>query len=214
MIKIPNEILEIVKDLSYKIDDIGRSEDVVINYEETYVLKISCDIKRLSREKEKIDWLDGKIPSPRSILFVVENEKAYYLRTFLKGESLINSKFIKEPHRLISMLVKAFKLLRSLDDYICPFNSLESVGNDFVHGDLCLPNILVFDDEISGFIDLDNSGLGDMYHDISWMLWSLEYNLKTDEYNDVLLSEVGITFDLEKFEKYIPLENRIELKNR
>jgi aminoglycoside phosphotransferase len=208
MISIPNEILKIVKDLSYKIDDVGQSEDIVIVYEETYVLKISNDIERLSREKEKIDWLDGKIPSPRSILFVVEDEKAYYLRTFLKGESLINDKFIKEPDRLISMLVKAFKLLRNLDDYDCPFNSLESVGNDFVHGDLCLPNILVLDDEISGFIDLDNSGLGDMYHDISWMLWSLEYNLKTDKYNDILLSGLGITFDLEKFEKYIPLEYR------
>lgn len=212
--KLPLEISDIVKDLKYIINDIGRSSDKVIIYEEKFVLKISNDIKRLSREKEKFDWLNGKIPSPSSFLFVVENDKAYYLRTYLKGESLISSKYINNPLMLISLLKKAFQMLRSLDGLYCPFKSLESTGNDFVHGDLCLPNILVTDNEISGFIDFDNSGLGDMWHDISWMLWSLEYNLKTDEYNKILLKELDVKMDREKYEFYIPFEYRLELKNR
>lgn len=214
MINIPSKIQKIVKDLNSRIDSIGCSGDQVIIYEDIYVLKISNDINRIKREKEKIDWINGKIPSPRSILFVIEDGKAYYLRTYIDGESLISEKYLNEPLLLINMLEKAFNLLKKLDGLNCPFNSLECSGVDFVHGDLCLPNILVKDNEISGFVDLENSGLGDRWYDYSWVLWSLEFNLKSDKYNQLLLEKLGIEFNQEKYEKHIPLENRMELKKR
>jgi len=67
-----------------------------------------------------------------------------------------------------------------------------------------LPNIYVNEnDEFIGFIDLDNAGLGDKWYDYSWLLWSLEYNLKTDKYNQILLDKLNLEFNKDKYDKYI-----------
>jgi aminoglycoside 3'-phosphotransferase-2 len=50
------------------------------------------------------------------------------------------------------------------------------VSQVLTHGDACLPNVLVLDDRLSGFVDLGSAGLGDPYRDLAQTLWSLEYN--------------------------------------
>ena len=208
-IRFPEEINKIIEGLNYKIDDIGRSEDKVIIIENKYVLKISKNIDNLKREYDINEWLKDKTPCTSNVLFIVENDYAYYLRTCLNGVSLIDERFISNPDLLIESLCKTVNVLRSLDKYKCDYLSIESIGDSFTHGDLCLPNIY-FDENNNfiGFIDLGSAGLGDCWCDYSWMLWSLEYNLKTDKYNDVLLNKLGIEFDNNKYEKYIPLEYR------
>lgn len=208
-IRFPEEINKIIEGLNYKIDDIGRSEDKVIIIENKYVLKISKNIDNLKREYDINEWLKDKIRCTSNVLFIVENDYAYYLRTCLNGVSLIDERFISNPNLLIESLCKTVNVLRGLDKYKCDYLSIESTGDSFTHGDLCLPNIY-FDENNNfiGFIDLGSAGLGDIWCDYSWMLWSLEYNLKTDKYNDVLLNKLGIEFDNNKYEKYIPLEYR------
>lgn len=60
-----------------------------------------------------------------------------------------------------------------------------------LHGDYCLPNIILKDDQLSGFIDLGNGGLGDRHMDLFWGLWSLAFNLKTDQWTDRFLDAYG-----------------------
>jgi len=60
-----------------------------------------------------------------------------------------------------------------------------------LHGDYCLPNIMLNDWQFSGFIDLDAGGVGDRHVDLFWGIWSLEYNLKTDKYRDRFLDAYG-----------------------
>ena len=40
------------------------------------------------------------------------------------------------------------------------------------------------------------------------MLWSLEYNLKTDKYNNILLDNLNIPLNKAKYEYYIPEDLR------
>lgn len=206
----PDVINKYVNNLNYTIDKVGRSEDEVYIFDDKYILKISTDSNRLLREKERVDCLrTNNIPGSESICYVEENNKFYYLRTCIDGESLISKRFISNPDLLIKVLVKVVKVLRSLDNIDCPFKSTDNIGDNFVHGDLCLPNIFVNkDNEFIGFIDLDNSGLGDKWYDYSWLLWSLEYNLKTNKYNKVLLDELKLDFNEEKYNMYIPEEYR------
>lgn len=69
---------------------------------------------------------------------------------------------------------------------------LNTLRNDAViHGDFCLPNIILNSYIPHSLIDLGFAGIGDHHIDIYWVLWSLEYNLKTDKYNDLFLDLYG-----------------------
>ena len=60
-----------------------------------------------------------------------------------------------------------------------------------LHGDYCLPNIILKNRQFSGFIDLGSGGLGDRHIDLFWGTWSLRFNLKTDRWTDRYLDAYG-----------------------
>lgn len=76
------------------------------------------------------------------------------------------------------------------------YNVIESHGNllktdTLLHGDYCLPNIILNNWKFSGFIDVDYGGVGDKHIDLFWALWSLSFNLKTDKYRDRFIDAYG-----------------------
>jgi len=66
-----------------------------------------------------------------------------------------------------------------------------------IHGDYCLPNIILDNWKFSGFIDVDYCGVGDKHIDIYWAIWSLAYNLGTDYRNRFLDAYGRENFDPE-----------------
>lgn len=60
-----------------------------------------------------------------------------------------------------------------------------------LHGDFCLPNIMLDGWRFSGFIDLDHGGVGDRHVDLFWGTWSLTFNLKTAAYEERFLDAYG-----------------------
>ena len=67
-----------------------------------------------------------------------------------------------------------------------------SLCNDtLIHGDYCLPNVMLDDWKFSAFIDVGNGGVGDRHIDLFWGVWTLWYNLKTNEYEDRFLDAYG-----------------------
>ena len=60
-----------------------------------------------------------------------------------------------------------------------------------LHGDYCLPNVMLEDWRFSGFIDLGNGGIGDRHVDLFWGAWTLWFNLKTNDYRDRFLDAYG-----------------------
>lgn len=64
-------------------------------------------------------------------------------------------------------------------------------SDTLLHGDYCLPNIMMNNWNFSGFIDLDTAGLGDRHIDLFWGIWSLQFNLKTDRYRERFLDAYG-----------------------
>ncbi|MBQ8579722.1 MAG: aminoglycoside 3'-phosphotransferase [Oscillospiraceae bacterium] len=64
-------------------------------------------------------------------------------------------------------------------------------SDTLLHGDYCLPNIMLDNWKFSGFIDLDAGGRGDRHIDLFWGMWSLQFNLKTDRYRERFLDVYG-----------------------
>lgn len=210
LLNLPKEIYELIKGLRCEKDSLGQSQDEVYVFDQLYVLKISSSKEGLLREKECNDWLESKIPGPKSILFLEHNSRFYYLRSYLKGDSLISKRFLEQPLLLIETIKKVVTVLRSLDSASCPFQSRDSKGNSFIHGDLCLPNIYVNEaNEFVGFIDLEDAGLGDVWMDYAWLIWSFEHNLKTKEYTKQLLDALGLKMDYDKYNQYVQGGNKI-----
>lgn len=60
-----------------------------------------------------------------------------------------------------------------------------------LHGDWCLPNVLLQDWQVSGTLDLGMAGRGDRHYDLHWCCWSLDYNLHSREWTDAFLDGYG-----------------------
>ncbi len=60
-----------------------------------------------------------------------------------------------------------------------------------LHGDYCLPNVMLDNWKPSGFVDLGNGGVGDRHVDLYWGAWTLCFNLKTDRYHDLFFDAYG-----------------------
>ena len=64
-------------------------------------------------------------------------------------------------------------------------------ADTLIHGDYCLPNIVLQDWRLSGYIDLGNGGLGDRHIDLLWGVWTLNFNLKTTAWTERFLDAYG-----------------------
>jgi kanamycin kinase len=64
-------------------------------------------------------------------------------------------------------------------------------NDTLLHGDFCLPNIMLDAWKPSGFIDVGGGGVGDRHVDLFWGAWTLNFNLKTDKYSIRFLDAYG-----------------------
>ena len=66
----------------------------------------------------------------------------------------------------------------SLSDLLEVLSATRPATEDLVltHGDYCLPNILIADNEVAGLVDWGRGGVADRYQDIALLLRSFEYN--------------------------------------
>lgn len=198
----PHIIEELINGLEIKeITDFHRSGDFVYSIGNKYILKVSEELARLQQEFEKDTWVSNHIKSGKPMVFIIENNKAYYLREYLEGDNLCLDEYLNDPIKLVDLLVEGLSIIHNTKvdskEYI-----IDEEYDTLIHGDYCLPNILVKNGRVSGFVDLGDAGIGDPWCDYAWCIWSLEYNLKTKEYTPLLLEKLGIEFDENKFNKY------------
>lgn len=60
-----------------------------------------------------------------------------------------------------------------------------------LHGDYCLPNVMLDNWRVSALIDLDHAGLGDRHVDLYWGAWTLCFNLGHDRLRNRFFDAYG-----------------------
>ena len=62
------------------------------------------------------------------------------------------------------------------------------------HGDYCLPNVIINNNELSGFVDLGSAGINDRHYDLAAISWSISYNFG-DKWLPYFFEQYGINYD-------------------
>lgn len=133
-----------------------------------------CDtIATLLRELHETDHSGCPVDHTKEYLFTVEEN--------YKNGNYDPSLFFE--NRRYPSAEEAFKVISD--------NKHLFKNDTLLHGDYCLPNIMLNDWSFSGFIDLGNGGVGDRHVDLFWGAWTLNFNLKTDKYRNRFLDAYG-----------------------
>jgi aminoglycoside phosphotransferase len=75
----------------------------------------------------------------------------------------------------------------------------------FTHGDYCVPNIILENEKISGYVDWGNAGIADRYQDIALLARSVKYNFG-EEWTEFLFEKLEFKPDLQKIHFYTLLD--------
>ncbi|MCJ7839790.1 aminoglycoside 3'-phosphotransferase [Lederbergia sp. NSJ-179] len=188
----------------------------------------------IRNEKEKMEWLQGKLAVPEVLYYEEDEKKEYLLMTEIKGINASDSSYQNDLPLLIKLLAKGLREIHSIGVDHCPFQctldvtireaqerveknlvdiedfdeerkgkSAEELFQEvlekrpldeelvFTHGDYCLPNIILQNDEVSGFIDLGRAGVSDRYQDIALAAWSIAHNVGK-QHIPLFLKEYGL----------------------
>lgn len=134
-----------------------------------------CDLlaQRL-RALHEVDFFDCPIKDTVSE-YIAAKEKSYFTDSYTKDHFPDSFGY------------------RSGDEAWSVFSTGKSLLKNecLIHGDYCLPNIILDRWRFSGFIDLGAAGVGDRHIDLFWGQWTFGFNLHTDKYAERFLDAYG-----------------------
>jgi aminoglycoside phosphotransferase len=129
----------------------------------------------LAGERDRLAWLAGRWPVPEAVGFFHVAGDDWLLTREVPGVPLYHPSIVWEPARVARTLGEILSALHAADTTGCPFGTKRR-GDVLIHGDYCLPNVLVRDGKLSGLVDVGGAGLGSPEVDLAAGVWSLKYN--------------------------------------
>jgi aminoglycoside 3'-phosphotransferase II len=135
-------------------------------------------------ERDRLAWLAGRWPVPEVIGFYRAAGDDWLLTREVPGVPLSDASVGLPPARVASLLGEILRGIHRTDATGCPFGTSKP-GHVLIHGDYCLPNVLVTGGagraqgappKLSALIDVGRAGLGDPRDDLAAGVWALRYN--------------------------------------
>ncbi len=152
-----------------------------------YFLKVG---NKLEKERDHLEWLQGKLPIPKVVGFTKIDDKDALLLSAIEGKNLAALSKEWPPEKVAEKLAEVLLKFHAVDPKNCPFGKFEN-GKVLVHGDACLPNFIFQGDNFSGYIDLGDLMVANPEADLCAAVWSLQYNLGAG-YGGMFLRKYGI----------------------
>lgn len=159
------------------------SEASVFMYENK-ILKIQGYKEEAENEYRMLQYLKGKLPVPSIYAHEISDGRSYLLMSKCAGKMACFHEYMNNPAELLQWL----------------YENQPEEELVLSHGDYCLPNIFGIHDEVTGYINLDETGIysGKYKQDQS--------NAYTGYDELLLFRELGIDPNWEKIRYYILLD--------
>ena len=129
----------------------------------------------LTAERDRLEWLRGRWPVPQLVGLFREPGDDWMVTRAVEGVPIYDPSIAWPPERAARKLGDILRVLHATDAPDCPFG-VKKPGHILVHGDYCLPNVLVKQGELSALVDVGLSGLGSPEVDLAAGVWTLHYN--------------------------------------
>jgi aminoglycoside phosphotransferase len=129
----------------------------------------------LGGERDRLKWLEGRWRVPQVLGFFTSSGDDWLMTRALEGEPMFHPSVGWRPERVAEKLGVILRELHAADAAGCPFGTRKP-GHVLVHGDYCLPNVLVRDGALSGLVDVGGAGLASPEIDLAAGVWTLQYN--------------------------------------
>jgi kanamycin kinase len=129
----------------------------------------------LGGERDRLAWLLGRWPVPELIGLYHAFGDDWLLTHAVRGVPLSDTSLRWEPARMARRLGEILRGLHAVDATGCPFGEA-GPGHVLVHGDYCLPNVLVENGQLTALVDVGGAGLGEPAVDLAAGVWTLQYN--------------------------------------
>jgi aminoglycoside phosphotransferase len=139
----------------------------------SWFLKIGDNLRP---ERERLEWLDGKLLVPQVLDFYDLHGRQAMLLTTVEGTDLATLCESMPAKVIVEHLANAVRTFHSVKADDCPFRAYTS-GPTLVHGDACLPNFILNENQTIGYVDLGDMGVGHVDVDLSAAVWSLQRNV-------------------------------------
>lgn len=129
----------------------------------------------LGGERDRLAWLRGRLPVPEVVGLYHAAGDDWLITREIAGVPLYHASVGWSPEVVARVFGEILRAIHGTDATGCPFG-IPRRGHVLIHGDYCLPNVLVSQGKLSGLIDVGDTGLGDPRQDLAAGVWTLQYN--------------------------------------
>lgn len=113
-VSLPDKIRQKIGDRAYQIDDIGKSDSLVICFDDM-ILKINEADQEAKNESSMLKWLRGRLPVPQVLCLEEQDGKQYLLMSRAEGEMACAEQYMREPQKLAKMLAEGLQAMWRVD---------------------------------------------------------------------------------------------------